>query len=149
MEDWFSAATLPLPQNCGNIHPSGTYIRHSGFQTPSPHPAHRHTHGPHYPRREHTHTRLTRSSSHCMQQSTFCDKGAPTGHPTMEKNHDTCTDESALYHTSTHAHTTLFYTAPYALYPFRPTPRRTSKVGHSKASRLPNTNTTTIHRKSR
>ena len=114
MECWCSTATLPLPHNCGKIHPIGTNIRHSGVQTSSPHPAHRHTHGPHFPRREHTPMRLTQRSSHRMRQSTFCDKGTPPGHPTMDKNHNTCTYKPASYHASAHAYTTALYTAPYA-----------------------------------
>ena len=149
LECWCSAATLPLPHNCGKIHLRGTNLRHSGVQASSPHPAHRHTQGPHCPRREQTYMRLTRCSSHRMRQSTFCDRGAPPGHPTMDKNHNNCTDEAALYHASTHAHTAAFYTAHYEMYPQRPSPKRTSKGGHSKASRLPNTNTATIHCKSR
>ena len=69
-----------------------------------------------------------------MRQSTFCDRGAPPGHPTMDENHKTSTDESASYHASTHTHPTALYTAPYAPSPGRPTPRITSRGGNSKAS---------------
>ena len=144
---WCSTATLPLPHNCSKSHTRGKNLRHSGVQASSPQSAHSHTHGPQCPRREQTPTRFTRRSSHRMQQSTVSDRRAPPGNPAMYENHQTSADESASYHTFTHAHPTSFYPAPYAPSPRRPTPSLTSKGGHSKTAG--HTNTANTHHKSR
>ena len=142
LECWCSAATLTLPKKCGK---SVTQCISGIITSPSPLPHPWTT----LSTAKTNHMRLTRCSSYCMQQSAFCDRGASPGHPTMDKNHKKGTDEAASYHASTHAHLTWFYTAPYVPSPSRPTHRLTSKVGHSKSSRHPNTNTTTIHCNSR
>ena len=49
-------------------------------------------------------------------------------------------EEAVYYHSSTYAQKTPFYTAPYALSQQIPTPRRTSKGGHSEVYRRPGTN---------
>ena len=128
-----SALALPVPHNCGKSHPSFPSLQHSRIQTASPHTAHSHTNGLHCPRRDHPHMRFTRSPEHCMWQSTCCIKGAPPGHQTMGQTHISRTDEVAYYHSSTYEHKTALYNAPYAPYPQRPTPRHTSKGGHSEA----------------
>ena len=142
-----SAATLPLPHNCGKSHTRGTNIRHSGVQVSSSHSAHSHTHGPHFPWCEQTHMRLTRRSPHCVQQSTVSNRRAPPDNPMMDDNQNTYTDEASLCPTFTHSHPTALYPAPYAPSPRIPTPRITSKGGHSKATG--HTNTANTHFKSR
>ena len=144
---WCSAATLPLPHNCGKSHKRGTNLRHSGVQASSSYSAHSHTHGPHCPWREQTHMHLTRRSSHRVQQSTVSNRRAPPGNPATDDNQKTSTSEAASCHTFKHSHPTALYPAPYATSSRRPTPRVTSKGGHSKATG--HTSTTYTHHKSR
>ena len=120
-KDRCSARTLPVPHNCDKIHPSGPSLRHSRVQTSSPHPAHSHTNGPHCPRCDHPHIRLTRSLYYCIRQSNCCDRGAPPGHPTMGQTNISCTVEAASYHSSTYNYKTAFCIVPYAPSPRRPT----------------------------
>ena len=140
-----SAPTLTVPHQCCKIHPSSPSLIHSGIQKPQPQTSDSHTNGPHCPRRDHTHMRLTQRPCHCILQSTCCNTSAPPGHPTMGQTNTARIEEAACYHSSTYANRTTFYTAPNALSQQRPNPRLTSKGGNSESERLPVTTKGTIN----